>query len=401
MPTNQTRRLDDDVVAKLPLAREREYMVRDSGLSRFGVRVSKKHRTFMIQAERPAKFGDRRTYVVRLGRAPMVTVAAARGRAVALLGRIDAGMEPEGDAAPVVRSTTLAKAYESFIASMRRRECSERTIKEYDRWYRLHLAQWADTALLSLAEQPALAKDEHDRITRKNGPVEANHAMRLLRAVHRHAAKADVKLSAEGHCCRAVEWNPEKRADIAIPFDQMPRWWKQLQALRATSPIRAAFHALTVLTGMRPGELRRAKWEHLDVKHRALVLPKTKTGVSITVPLTVPIVRELRAARDAGRVLYPNSEFIFPADSTSGHMERHTEPKSALSHCGNSGRHSFKTICAAIGIDELTSRLLLGHALAGVSQGYITKSVLAGTSLRVAQRKISAKVGELWAASKG
>jgi integrase len=362
MPTNLTRRLDDDAVAKLPLARARDYVVRDASLARFAVRVSKKHRTFLIQAERPARFGDRKTHVVRLGRHPMVTVAEARNKAVALLGRIDSGLEPEGNAvAPVVRQTTVGPAFVAFKESMRRRECSERTIKEYDRWYRLHLSQWEDTPLLTLADRPSLAKEAHDVVTRNSGPVEANHAMRLLRAIHRHAAKADTKLSAEGHCCRAVEWNPEKRADIAIPFAQMPKWWKQVLALREANPLRAAFHVLCVFTGMRPGELRAVRWSYLDLKKRVLRLPTSKTGVEITVPLTLPMVSELRRARDAGSKLYPGSEFVFPADSASGHMERHTEPKTVLSHCGNSGRHTHRTVAAAIGIDELTSRLLLGH----------------------------------------
>ena len=400
MPSNSIKRLDDEAVAKLPFAKTGAYVVRDAMLTRHAVRVSKRHRTFFVQAERPARYqqskDDRKTFVVRLGRHPMTTVAQARAKAIAVLGRVDDGLEPHEATTPTIRHTTLGVAYDDFMAAMRRDECAPKTIKEHARWYKAHLADWEDKTLLALNEMRKDVRDRHNDITKKNGPVAANHVMRLLRAIYRHAASSDTKLSVENHCCLGVAWNPEKRRDLAIPFEQMPAWWRQVNALRAKSPIRAGFHALTVLTGQRPGELRRARWEHLDVKRRVLILPKTKTNITITIPLSVSIVRELRALRDAGRQLYPGSPFIFAADSAAGHITHHLEKKTVLSHCGNSGRHSYKTICAAIGIDELTSRLLLGHALSGVSQGYVTRVALEGSSLPVAQRRVSRRVVELW-----
>jgi integrase len=215
--------------------------------------------------------------------------------------------------------------------------------------------------------------------------------------VHRHCAKTDTKLSTEGHPCRGVEWNVERRRDLAIPFDEFPKWASQVEALRKTSPLRAAFNMLTVLTGCRPGELAAARWDYLDVEKRALIFPTSKTKTPITVPLSVEICRELRRARDAGRLLCKGATpWVFPAPrAASGHVERWSEP--TLDYDGNSGRHTYRTVCAALGIDELTARLLLGHALSGISQGYITRSVLAGTSLRDAQRRVSRKVASLCA----
>ena len=49
--------------------------------------------------------------------------------------------------------------------------------------------------------------------------------------------------------------------------------------------------------------------------------------------------------------------------------------------------------CADLGIDELISHYLLGHAPAGISQRYILKLILAsGPAMRAAQAKISRRI---------
>ena len=59
-------------------------------------------------------------------------------------------------------------------------------------------------------------------------------------------------------------------------------------------------------------------------------------------------------------------------------------------------RHTYRTICADLGIDELISHYLLGHAPAGISQRYILKLILAsGPAMRAAQATISRRIVRL------
>lgn len=93
------------------------------------------------------------------------------------------------------------------------------------------------------------------------------------------------------------------------------------------------------------------------------------------------IARELRRARDAGRVLHEGSSFVFPARGPKGHMVRFDSD--GLDYYGNSGRHTFRTVAEDIrnpSIDPGSIRLLMGHSLHGVSEGYITRELLAGSS---------------------
>ena len=60
---------------------------------------------------------------------------------------------------------------------------------------------------------------------------------------------------------------------------------------------------------------------------------------------------------------------------------------------GHALRHTYRTVAADLGVDEILVRLLMGHSLQGVSQGYIAKAALSGgISMREAQRKISRRI---------
>ena len=380
-------RFTDDSISRLPLAAE-AYSVRDTALARFFVRVSKKHRTFCVQAERPAKFGDRRTFLSRLGRHPMITVDTARAAAVDWLRRVDKGEDVAQETAPERGPITVGAALDDYVGWLKSQNKSPRGIAEVEGTRRRCLDHLASTTLLSLVENPAVCRDLHRKISKERGPVEADHAMRVLRAAHNRAARADRTLTGTSPVV-AVDWSPQgkKRRDLAIPFHAMPEWRAQIEKLRASNPIRASYHLLCLFTGARPGELARSRWQDVDVRGRTLTLHDIKTAPDIVIPLSREIVAELRRVRDAGRMLYPGCPWIFPADSARGYIVRWAEKRSVLAHWGNAGRHSHRTIAAALGIDLVTSRLLLGHTLTGISLGYVTRAALIGTSLRGARRE--------------
>jgi hypothetical protein len=70
-----------------------------------------------------------------------------------------------------------------------------------------------------------------------------------------------------------------------------------------------------------------------------------------------------------GRQMYPSqaAEWIFPADSETGHLVEQKEDRATLSKWGNDLRQSFRTIAAAAGVSEFDARLLMNHAIPGVN----------------------------------
>ena len=59
-------------------------------------------------------------------------------------------------------------------------------------------------------------------------------------------------------------------------------------------------------------------------------------------------------------------------------------------------RHTYRTICADLEIDELISHYLMGHAPQGISQKYIATLILQnGPAMRAAQERISKRMVSL------
>jgi hypothetical protein len=119
-------------------------------------------------------------------------------------------------------------------------------------------------------------------------------------------------------------------------------------------------------------ELARAEWKNVEIsvrfgrkgrkptaqaqaaKRRVLVITDTKAAPVVEIPLTIPIVRELRKARDAARMVDPRTPWIFPSyTSESGHLVMWQRDREELGHFGNAGRHCDRYRC---------QRPALGHS---------------------------------------
>jgi hypothetical protein len=94
------------------------------------------------------------------------------------------------------------------------------------------------------------------------------------------------------------------------------------------------------------------------------------------------------------RVLYPvqAKEWLFPADSDSGHLVEHKEDRATLAKWGNELRQTYRTVAQIAGIGDLDIHLLMNHTVPGVNAGYITRSKLLGDHLRQQQEMISRKI---------
>jgi hypothetical protein len=102
------------------------------------------------------------------------------------------------------------------------------------------------------------------------------------------------------------------------------------------------------------------------------------------------LIRALRI----GRVMYPTQsrEWLFPAESESGHLTEHKEKRRDLPKWGNDLRQTYRTVAQAAGIPELDVHLLMNHSIPGVNAGYITRNKLLSDHLRLQQEAISRRI---------
>jgi integrase len=151
-----------------------------------------------------------------------------------------------------------------------------------------------------------------------------------------------------------------------------------------------------LLSGHRPEAIRKARVEHVDFRARVLHIPTPKGGEikAFDIPLSKAMFRCLVRTMRIGRAVYGEQslEWLFPAESESGHIIEHKEKRSDLSKWGNDLRQTFRTIAQGAGVAELDVHLLMKHSIPGVNAGYITRNKLLSDHLRQQQEAISRRI---------
>jgi integrase len=396
--------LTDKTIARLPTPKEGWYLARDTELKGFFVVVGKRKRTFTVQGD--LREGGKRASSIRvaIGEASEVSTRTARATAKEYLAQISRGQHPkaekrksedvkaaitEGEAGS--GGITLRQAWERYRdAHMVRKGRSERTIESYRDHVERIFEEWLDTPLKDLGLAPSKVAKKHDDVSKENGPYIANGSMRTLRAIYNHARKTNKSLPADNPV-NAIDWNGEKRRETGMGTRDLKGWFLELAVL--DNPIRREFHLFTLLSGCRPTALQEIQPSHVNFRRRMVHIPKPKGGAkrAFDIPLSREMILCLVRAMRLGRQMYPSqaAEWVFPADSASGHLAEQREDRSTLSKWGNDLRQSFRTVATAAGVSEFDAKLLMNHAVPGVNAGYITRHKLLEDHLRTQQQAIS------------
>ena len=391
-PDNAPRRarLGNKLVRDLPPAQEGQYVVRDEKLPSFFVVVGRRARTYTIQVD-VRSLGRRQTIREVIGRADEWDATDARKEARARIGNLQTGAR---EATARRGRVTLRAAWAGYRDLLERRvaagERRQRTLEGYTDCVERLLEGWLDTPLRDLSKDAQGVSERHVEITRRHGPYAANHSMKALRAIYKHARKTRMErgLPAENPI-DAVVFNPETRRSTGMDPAGLVEWHRQRLAL--PNPTRREFHLLLLLSGGRPHALKRARWSDLDVARRTLHFPDPKGGPrrAFDTPLSGAMLRCLWRAREAGRMMYAAraEHFIFPANTAAGCLSVTREDRHVLSRWGNDLRQTYATAARACEVGEVYIRILMNHSLGGdVNTGYVTAGALFDQLLQAQER---------------
>ncbi|MFC4351761.1 tyrosine-type recombinase/integrase [Fodinicurvata halophila] len=337
--------------------------------------------------------------VILEGTTPLVTLEQAREIARELRRRLGRGQNPTESKHADWRALTLKQALEIYLDSGKER--SERTTQGYrdavERW----LGDWQNRTLASLS--PREVAERHKELG-KRGRYAANQAMRVLRAVYNRARKLHPELPPNP--CDAVEFFTEKPREAAIPPEELPQWWREVEALR--NPVRRDLYKLILFTGLRRETAVRVRLEDVDLERKTLHVPKPKGGEAraFTMPLSDWLAELLRERmEDNARLLAERnkrrqrkhlppleaSPWLFPSNSESGHI---SEPKPSradgfsVEFSVHGLRHTYISAATAAGVHPYALKLLTNHALprGDVTAGYVRADVEA---LRPEQERVT------------
>lgn len=291
---------------------------------------------------------------VTLGRLNELTVPEARKAANQIMVAARQGRDVIKEQRKAhVATLSLGAAFEEYHAALKRRAVSPRTLIHNEGVWRRTLSKHAGHELSSLSKREVRSWHTGwgDR-----GPTAANHAGRLLRTIYNYASKRLDDLPPNP--CVAIEWFPEReQRDVIAPSD-LPEWWEKAASL--DNPIRAAYWRFLMFSGLRKTDAASIKWT--DVSDNGIHRPNPKGGRTraFTVPMTRQLLMILDEARDAAATLYQGSEWVFPANSASGHIAQASE-KAFPKITPHDLRRTYATACIEAGIDPYTVKMLLNH----------------------------------------
>jgi len=218
--------------------------------------------------------------------------------------------------------------------------------------------------------------------------------MAHLRAVYNTAARRFEGLPATNPVV-AVTFNKVKRRRQPVPWEQLPDWYRRVQALR--SPVRRDLQLLLLFTGLRSLDARTIRHEHVDFEARTLHRPKPKGGVdrAFTIPVSRFVLEVLeRRFRENGE----DGGWVFPSRSLAGHVTHLIDAKVRRRVDGRKVRvlpsphrlrDTFATAAHEARVHPLDLKVLMNHALPAandVTLGYIRPSI---EHLRVSVERIA------------
>lgn len=143
-----TRRAIDDI----PFSASGQILYRDTLLSGFGLRVGSRSKVYFAEGQ-----VNRDTRRVTIGRADLFAPEVARKKALALLGEMAEGRNPnEEKRKETVERVKLAVAFERFFEA--RNKLSPHTVSNYGRTAKLYLKAWRKKPMNQITRQMVLAK---------------------------------------------------------------------------------------------------------------------------------------------------------------------------------------------------------------------------------------------------
>lgn len=377
-----TRRAIDDI----PHPDSGQVFYRDTLLSGFGLRVGKQSKVYFAEGQ-----VQRQTCRVTIGRADVFAPEIARKKALALLGEMAEGRNPNAEKKrEVVAKVTLADAFDGFFAA--RPHLSPHTVLNYTRTAKLYLKAWRKKPINSITRQMVLKR--HQELSAEVGKTTANNVMRHLRSVYNFAAATHDEFPPNPVqiLTQARAWHREQRRQTVVTAQDLPMWWK---AVMAEPDYARDFLLMALFTGMRRGELMALRWENVDLAARTLHLPKTKNGDPLHLPLSSFLTDLLtERKKHAGE-----SPFVFPGPGKQGHLMEtkkfllRVSAGSGVSFTLHDLRRTFITIAESLDVPYYALKRLLNHrANSDVTGGYI---VVNAERLRAPVEQVAARILEL------
>lgn len=366
--------------------RERDYIVWDSVLPGFGVRVRPTGiKSYLVQYRNRRTGDSRRKTLGQHG--PLLTLHKARERARILLAEALKGLDPVADAkaarqAPTLRA--LAKEYIQDHAIPRKRPRS--VADDRAMLNRLILPKLGARRVADISPRDIQSL----RNSLKATPYQANRVLALLSKMFNVAIRSGLR---PDNPVKGVERFSEGRRDRWLSEDELARLFDAMADHQNQKAANAA--RLQILTGARIGEVLSARWEDFNLTRGVWTKPShhTKQKKREHIPLSSSAISLLVAMQQKAET--PEG-FLFPGrneDQPLGEIRRFWREVREQANLGDyrlhDNRHTFASHLVSDGLSlEIVGRLL-GHTNPLTTKRY---AHLADSPLRAAANQFAKRL---------
>jgi integrase len=289
----------------LPESKKRSY-VYDSRESSLLVQVTATGRkTFQVY-----RWHKTKPVRITLGTFPDMTIEQARKATQKVKSDIANGINPADEKRKARQEMTFKELFEIYM---------DRHSRPRKRTWQEDLDKF-ETYLKPLGRKrlPEIKKNHISALHSKIGKehkVTANRVLALVSSVFGRAIEYGLW---EGvNPCLGIRKFPEKSRDRFLQADELPRFFKALN--EEPNETLRDYIFISLLTGARRSNVLSMRWNELNLEQGTWKIPRTKTGDSQTVTLTLEAIEILKA-----RKRETSSVFVFPGNGRTGHL---VEPK--------------------------------------------------------------------------
>ncbi|PWR21612.1 site-specific integrase [Zavarzinia compransoris] len=266
-------KLTKRVIDKLE-ARDKDYIIFDSELPGFGIRVMPSGKCFfLIQYRRHG-----RTRRVMIGQFGPVTAEIARREAIRMLGNVRGN---DGDPAAVRdrerQSATVKELGDRFLKEHVATRCKPTTQAEYRRAVELFINPFFRNQRARTVSSADVSElhGAHAHI-----PYQANRTLGVLSKMMNLAETWGIR-DKHTNPCEDIARYPEHKRERFLSAKEMKRLGEvltQFEADGSESSYAVAAFRLLLLTGCRLREIQTLKWAYVDLDEHQIDLPDSKTG---------------------------------------------------------------------------------------------------------------------------
>ena len=313
---------------------------------------------------------------IGLGSMSLVSLAEAREAAFENRRIARRGGDPLQSRRQAARVPTFREAIEQVIAAHRNEWKGERTAGYWRRSMDQHVYPIIGSMRLNAIGQADVLRALSPIWTAK--PETGRKVRRRIRAAlawgQAHGYVSTLNPAAE-LIDAALPKQPAVKAHLrAMPYAEVGEALETIEGSPASIAAKACLR-LVILTAVRNGEARLARWSEIDMARRTWTIPadRMKAGKEHRVPLSEATVEALESAR----ILEDGSGLVFPSPVRRGRPLSDMTLTKVLRDTGladratvHGFRSSFRDWCAETGKPREIAEAALAHVVGGVEGAY-------------------------------